>query len=306
MVMAKRAETEEVTAHTTSQLLIELLMTRVGVISDIIEERGKDIFGKDNLLSQDEITDYSLEFLELLVSLLHAGDGIDRKCAEYKALRGFFTEFSHQMQVRGGDLDEFVRYTQFLQRVFLEGLEHDANLDFVQSREVLLLVASIFNDITMDVFHAYLEEKEHIIQAQQEELRETSTPITEIWDGVLTLPVIGTLDSSRTLVVMEKLLDRIEAERARVVVIDVTGVLVIDSQVSHHLVQMIRAIGLMGAKAIITGIRPEIARALTSLNIELGDVITRSTLAEGLKEAFMYLGVKVSRPQSKLSDTMAT
>ncbi|MHB8551378.1 MAG: STAS domain-containing protein, partial [Acidiferrobacterales bacterium] len=144
-----------------------------------------------------------------------------------------------------------------------------------------------------DVFHVYLEEKERTIQAQQEELRQTSTPITEIWDGVLTLPIIGSLDSTRTMMVMENLLSRIEAERARVVVIDVTGVMAIDSQVSHHLIQMIRAVGLMGADAVLTGIRPDIARSLTSLNIDLGEVTTRATLSEGLKEAFRRLRIEV-------------
>jgi len=113
---------------------------------------------------------------------------------------------------------------------------------------------------------------------------------------VLTLPIIGSLDSSRTMIVMEKLLSRIESDRARVVVIDVTGVMAIDSQVSHHLIQMIRATGLMGATAILTGIRPEIARALTSLNIDLSSVTTRSKLSEGLKEAFRQLHIEVSRP----------
>lgn len=277
----------------TNQLLIELLMTRVAIISDVIEEHGKDIFGKDNLLSTEEISDYSLEFLELFVTLLHPGDTIDRRSSEYKALRRFFSEFSHQIQVRGSNLDEFVRYVQFLQRVFIEGLEETSSLTFEEIRSILLLIASVFNDILLDVFHVYLDKKESTIQAQQDELKKTSTPITEIWDGVLTLPIIGTLDSSRTLMVMEKLLSRIEAERAKVVVMDVTGVLAIDSQVSHHLIQMIRAIGLMGAKAILTGIRPEIARALTSLNIDLGDVSTRSTLSEGLKEAFDHLGIHV-------------
>lgn len=277
----------------TNQLLIELLMTRVAIISNVIEEHGKDIFGKDNLLSTEEISDYSLEFLELFVTLLHAGDTIDRRSSEYKALRRFFSEFSHQIQVRGSNLDEFVRYVQFLQQVFIEGLEETSSLTFEEIRSILLLIASVFNDILLDVFHVYLDKKESTIQAQQDELKKTSTPITEIWDGVLTLPIIGTLDSSRTLMVMEKLLSRIEAERAKVVVMDVTGVLAIDSQVSHHLIQMIRAIGLMGAKAILTGIRPEIARALTSLNIDLGDVSTRSTLSEGLKEAFDYLGIHV-------------
>ena len=282
----------------TNQILVELFMTQVGAITNVIDEQSEKIFVTDNLLNSDEIKDYSLEFMELLVNVLHAGEKINRRGMEYQALRRFFTEFSNQIQVRGGSLDEFIRYTQFLQKVFLEGLENDAELSFKQSREVLLLVAGIFNDISLDVFNVYLEEKERTIQAQQDEIKQTSTPITEIWDGVLTLPIIGTLDSSRTVSVMENLLSRIERERARVVVMDITGVIAIDSQVSHHLIQMMRAIGLMGAKAILTGIRPEIARALTSLNIDLGDVMTRSTLAEGLKEAFIYLGIKTCSAES--------
>lgn len=276
-----------------NQVLIDLFMTQVGSVTQVIEAEGHKIFSNPNLMSTEEISDYSLEFLELLMTTLHAGEKIDRRGHEYRAIRHFFNDFSGKIQARGGTLDEFVHYIQFMQRVFMEGLRDDAGLTFQQIRQVLLLVAGLFNDILLDVFHVYLEEKEKTIAAQQEELRETSTPITEIWDGVLTLPIIGTLDSSRTMDVMEKLLTRIESERARIVVMDVTGVSAIDSQVSHHLIQMIRAIGLMGAKAILTGIRPEIARSLTSLNIDLGDVTTRSTLSEGLKDAFKFLGIKV-------------
>jgi rsbT co-antagonist protein RsbR len=290
--MAKETPQEK----STNQILIEQLMQNVGKISTIIEKQGQSIFGYKNLLSNNEINDYSLEFLELLTMLLHAGDQLDRRGAEYKALRQFFANFSQQIQVRGGDMDEFVRYVHFLQGVFLENLEADKSISFEKTREILLLLGVIFNDIILDVFHIYLEGKEKTIQAQQEELRKTSTPITEIWDGVLTLPIIGSLDSSRTMIVMEKLLQRIESDRARVVVIDVTGVMAIDSQVSHHLIQMIRATGLMGATAILTGIRPEIARALTSLNIDLSAVTTRSKLSEGLKEAFRQLQIEVSRP----------
>ena len=289
--MAKETPQEK----STNQILIEQLMQNVGKISTIIEKQGQSIFGYKNLLSNNEINDYSLEFLELLTMLLHAGDQLDRRGAEYKALRQFFANFSQQIQVRGGDMDEFVRYVHFLQGVFLENLEADKSISFEKTREILLLLGVIFNDIILDVFHIYLEGKEKTIQAQQEELRKTSTPITEIWDGVLTLPIIGSLDSSRTMIVMEKLLQRIESDRARVVVIDVTGVMAIDSQVSHHLIQMIRATGLMGATAILTGIRPEIARALTSLNIDLSSVTTRSKLSEGLKEAFRQLHIEVSR-----------
>lgn len=276
-----------------NEILIEQLMVNVGKISDVIEEKGKNIFVHGNILSPDEINDYSVEFMELFVMLLQKEGKLDRRSAEFKALRQFFTTMSQQIQVRGGDMEEFVRYIQFMQHVMIDDLGKESSLTAAQTREILILLAGVFNDIILDVYRVYLEQKESTIQAQQEELREISTPITEIWDGVLTLPIIGTLDSSRTMVVMEKLLGRIEQDRARVVLMDVTGVLAIDSQVSHHLVQMIRAIGLMGAQAVLTGIRPEIARALTSLNIDLGDVTTRSTLSEGLKEAFQYLHLQV-------------
>jgi len=290
--MLKKALAEKPTSQeSVNKILIEQLMVNVGDISSIIEEHGHNIFGQSNLMSTEEINDNSLEFLELFVLILHAGDKIDRRSTEFKALRQFFSTLSQQIQMRGGNMDDFVRYIQFLQQLFLDSLGCNDTLSFESSREVLLQLASVFNDIVLDVFHIYIEEKESTIKAQQEELLETSTPITEIWDGVLTLPIIGTLDSSRTMNVMDKLLTQIEKNRTRVVVIDVTGVQAIDSQVSHHLIQMIRAIGLMGSMAIITGIRPEIARALTSLNIDLGGVTTRSSLAEGLKEAFRYLGI---------------
>lgn len=283
-------------AHkSTNQLLIEQLMTRVAMVSDAIERKGKSIFGQGNLLSLEEINDHTLEFMELFIVLLQAGDTLNRRGMEYKALRQYFNNFSQQIRIRGGDLDDFVRFVHFLQGTLLENLGEDESVSFQENRDMLLLLGSVFNDIVLDVFHIYLEEKERTIQAQQEELKHTSTPITEIWDGVLTLPIIGTLDSSRTMMVMEKLLSRIEADRAKVVVLDVTGVQTIDSQVSHHLIQMIRAVGLMGAQAILTGIRPDIARAITSLNIDLSAVTTRATLAEGLKEAFAILHVTVNR-----------
>ena len=157
-----------------------------------------------------------------------------------------------------------------------------------------LFFAQLFDELIMAIFRTYLSERESTLKAQEEELRATSTPITQIWDGVLTLPIIGTLDSSRTMLVMEALLNRIAKDHARAVVMDLTGVKNIDSQVSHHLIQMVRAVQLMGSDAIITGIHPEIARALVSLNIDLNGVTTRASLSDGLKEAFQRLGIQVS------------
>lgn len=274
--------------------LIEQLKLQIGSISAAIESQGQNVFGNSNLMSNDEIADFSMEFLELMVVLLDTPNPLDAKQPAFSALRSFFGNMSRQILIRGGKMDDFVRYMQFLQRSFLTSLETDNEVGVEEMRSILLLLSTLFNELTLSVFQVYLEEKERTIHAQQEELRETATPITEIWDGVLTLPIIGTLDSSRTMLMMEALLNRIASDRASAVVMDVTGVRSINSQVSHHLIQMVRAIQLMGADAILTGIRPEIARALTSLNIDLGNVTTRASLSDGLKEAFRRLNVHVT------------
>lgn len=275
--------------------LIEQLKLQVGNIAAKIEQQGQTVFGNANIMSSDEITDFSIEFLELMVVLLDSRNPLDHNQPAFQALQTFFGNMSKQILVRGGKMEDFVRYMQFLQRTFIESLGQDENVSNEDMRSILLLLSSVFNELTLAIFDTYLQEKERTIDAQQAELRETSTPITEIWDGVLTLPIIGTLDSSRTMLIMEALLNRIAAERASAVVMDVTGVHTVDSQVSHHMIQMVRAIQLMGATAILTGIRPEIARAMTSLNIDLGNVTTRASLSDGLKEAFRILGIHVSK-----------
>ena len=280
--------------NSASIALIEQLKLQVGSISAAIEKQAKTLFGSSNIMSNDEITDFSIEFLELMLGLLDSEDPLDHEQPAFKTLQIFFRNMSKQILVRGGKMDDFVRYMQFLQRCFIESLEENKDMKFEDTRAILLLLSSVFNELTLSVFQAYLDEKEKTIHAQQMELRETSTPITEIWDGVLTLPIIGTLDSSRTMLVMEALLNRIAKEHASAVVMDLTGVKNIDSMVSQHLIQIVRAVQLMGADAIITGIQPEIARALVSLNIDLSDVTTRASLSDGLKEAFGRMGILVS------------
>ena len=287
-----------------SSRLIDLLKTQIGNITGAIEREGRTLFGgSNNLMSADEISDFSIEFFQLLLALLESKDPLDDASPQFHALEMFFNNLSHQILVRGGRVEDLVRFNQFMQRAMIDALENDQQeasgqkttvQDFDELKTILLFLATTFNELNLAVFQAYLEEKESTIHAQEAELRETATPITEIWDGVLTLPIIGTLDSSRTMLIMEALLNRIAQERATAVVMDLTGVKNIDSQVSHHLIQMMRAVQLMGAEAILTGIRPEIARALTSLNIDLGNVTTRASLSDGLKEAFRRMGIQVS------------
>ena len=278
-----------------SEKLTALFNLKISNISAVLEEPGRKFFCSNNrLMDEDEVADLSSEFQNLIVSLLGSKDPTDNTSPEFHALEMFFTNLSRNILMRGGNVEEVVRYTQVLQFTLIDALEKSSSIPFSQSRSVLLYFNGIFNELIMAVFHAYLEERERTLQVQQTELRETATPITEIWDGVLTLPIIGTLDSSRTMLVMEALLSRIAKDHAKAVVMDLTGVKSIDSQVSHHLVQMVHAVQLMGSDAIITGIRPEIARALVSLNIDLSNITTRASMSDGLKEAFRRMGITVS------------
>jgi rsbT co-antagonist protein RsbR len=279
----------------TSEKLVALFGLKIGNISGQLEETGREFFCANNkLMDEDEIADLSSEFVSLITALLGAKDPHKRTSPQFHALETFFSGLAQRMLIRGGNVEDVVRYAQQLQYSLISALESDSGIAFTQSRSVLQFFAQHFDELIMGIFHTYLSERENTLKAQEAELRETSTPITEIWDGVLTLPIIGTLDSSRTMLVMEALLNRIAKDHARAVVMDLTGVKNIDSQVSHHLIQMVRAVQLMGSDAIITGIHPEIARALVSLNIDLNGVTTRASLSDGLKEAFLRMGIQVS------------
>lgn len=278
-----------------SEKLVALFSLKIGNIAGQLEETGREFFCADNkLMDEDEVADLSCEFVNLIAGLLSAKDPNKRTSPQFHALEMFFSGFSQRMLMRGGNVEDVVRYAQQLQYGLISALESDSGIVFTQSRSVLLYFAQLFDELIMAIFRTYLSERERTLKAQEAELRETSTPITEIWDGVLTLPIIGTLDSSRTMLVMDALLNRIAKDHAKAVVMDLTGVKNIDSQVSHHLIQMVRAVQLMGSDAIITGIHPEIARALVSLNIDLTGVTTRASLSDGLKEAFSRMGIQVS------------
>ena len=283
------------TKKNTSDRVKALFELKISNIAAELEAPGLKFFCSDNrLMDREEVADFSHEIESLIASLLGSEDPSNLKSPEFHAMEMFFGNLSHRVLMRGGHVEDMVRYTKALQNTLIEVLEKMSGIPFSKSQAVWLYLDDVFNELIMVVFGAYLKEREQTLQAQQEELRETATPITEIWDGVLTLPIIGTLDSNRTMLVMEALLNRIAKDRAKAVVMDLTGVKNIDSQVSHHLIQMVRAVQLMGSHAIVTGIHPEIARALVSLNIDFNNITTRASMADGLKEAFSRMGITVS------------
>ena len=141
----------------------------------------------------------------------------------------------------------------------------------------------------------YQKSREQVIMRQQQDMLELSTPVVKLWDGILALPMIGTLDSARTQVVMENLLQRIVDTGAEVAILDITGVPTVDTLTAQHLLKTVTAARLMGADCIISGIRPQIAQTIVHLGVELGDVVTKATLADAFSAALKRMNLGVAR-----------
>jgi len=156
----------------------------------------------------------------------------------------------------------------------------------------------VIDRLGLETASAVLKGREEIIRRQQQELLEISTPVVRLWDGILALPLIGTLDSERTQVVMQNLLEAIVSNGAAIAIIDITGVPTVDTLVAQHLLKTVAAARLMGADCIISGIRPQIAQTIIHLGVDLADVTTKATLADAFQIALRKLGNGLSAGQS--------
>lgn len=172
--------------------------------------------------------------------------------------------------------------------------------------DAVVVLNGLVDGAVLVVFETYVQGREDVIRRQSDELLELSTPVVELWNHVLAVPLIGTLDSTRTQVVMESLLQRIQELRARVAIIDITGVATMDTMVAQHLIQTATATRLMGAACIISGIRPETAQTIARLGIDLGGIFTRATLADALATAIDVVGAEAQRSEDRSRATPMT
>ncbi len=153
-------------------------------------------------------------------------------------------------------------------------------------------ISKLIDSFGITTFETFIKGREEVILRQTDEITEISTPVIQVWDGILALPIIGTLDSSRTQVVMENLLQKIVETGSSIAILDISGVPAVDSLVAQHLIKTVSATRLMGAECIISGIRPEIAQTVVHLGIDLSGVITKASLASALKTAFSLLQLR--------------
>jgi rsbT co-antagonist protein RsbR len=152
----------------------------------------------------------------------------------------------------------------------------------------------MIDDLGLHTFQTYAAAREKIIADQAASMLELSTPVVRLWDGIIAVPLVGTLDSARTQLVTEKLLETLVATGADHAVLDITGVPTVDTEVAQHLLKTVSAARLLGAECIVCGIRPQVAQTIVSLGIEFGDITTKATLADALHHALTRSGLKVT------------
>jgi rsbT co-antagonist protein RsbR len=255
---------------------------------------GKSVQRAD-LMSKVELDDQCRALLKAVVTGVRVSGASDIEAAGWNEARDFLQSISSSRARQGFSPAEVATFVLSLKQPVFAAIRnaHVKNQD--QVFEAIWATTEMLDHLALLTTESYMAAREEIISRQQQELLELSTPVVKLWDGILALPIIGTLDSARTQVVMENLLQTVVATNSRYAIIDITGVPTVDTLVAQHLLKTITAARLMGAECIISGVRPQIAQTIVHLGINLEDVITKARLSDAFALALERSGRMVTR-----------
>ena len=229
---------------------------------------------------QQETARNSHEFMDALKSACQTGSLEDIGGPQWQRVRDTLTELSNSRAKGGYTPVETASFILSLKQPLFSFLRQEMGSDAAGLADAVWETTGLLDRLGLFTMEAFQKSREEIISRQQEELLELSTPVVRLWENVLALPLIGTLDSARTQIVMQNLLDAIVQTRSDYAIIDITGVPVVDTLVAQHLLKTVAAARLMGADCLISGIRPQIAQTIIHLGVDLSDVTTKATLAD--------------------------
>lgn len=235
----------------------------------------------DESLPVDVLKDQSRRFLHEFIDALGREDGTEAQ--RWESVHALLKEIALARSQQGFSPSETATFVLSLKQPLFR-LLIDVESPSALSTKVWQ-ITEVIDRLGLFVTQIFIDKREDIIEQQHEELIEISTPVVELWDGIIAMPVIGTLDSSRAQVVMEALLEAIEQYEATVVIVDITGVPAVDTQTAQHLLRAVNAAQLMGASCFISGVRPQIAQTIVHLGLDLGGVRTKSSLAGAFEVA---------------------
>ncbi|MGA2113789.1 MAG: STAS domain-containing protein [Bryobacteraceae bacterium] len=245
---------------------------------------------------RDQINRQSREFVGALKSALQRNSS-DISAPDWTGVREFLVDLSSRRAKDGYTPRETAMFVFSLKQPLFSALRSELGADPALSEEISFATVLI-DELGLLTTEAFQKSREEVIIRQQKELLELSTPVVRLWDNILALPLIGTLDSARTQVVMQNLLEAIVQTRSDYAIIDITGVPVVDTLVAQHLLKTVAAARLMGADCLISGIRPQIAQTIIHLGVDLSEVITKATLADAFDLALRRSGHAVVRREA--------
>jgi rsbT co-antagonist protein RsbR len=247
---------------------------------------------RSDLMKDAEVRTQCTQFLRLLRQGAESGN-LDQESAAWKALRELLADISRTRAQQGFTPSETATFVFSVKKPLFSNLREQLGKDADALASELWTTTELIDTLGLYTTEVYLKAKTDIIRRQQEEMLELSTPVVKLWHGILALPIIGTLDSERTQVVMEALLEGIVKTNSKVAIIDITGVPTVDTLVAQHLLKTVTAARLMGADCIISGVRPQIAQTIVHLGINLLDVTTKATLSDAFALALQRTGVSL-------------
>lgn len=251
--------------------------------------------GATRNVKEADLKQQANDFLNTLIAALEQGGSQNVNHENWAETRVLLEKLSHSRALVGQDSQQTASFIFALKGPLFALLQREYADQPAQLAEQLWEISELLDALGMHTIRTFQKSRELVIKRQQEELLELSTPVVKLWDGVLALPMIGTLDSQRTQVVMESLLQRIVDTGAEIAIIDITGVPTVDTLVAQHLLKTVTAIRLMGADCIISGVRPQIAQTIVHLGLDLQGVVTKANLADALALSLKRLGVTVTK-----------
>ncbi len=268
------------------------------LLGEWVEEQKSNL-RQNTFMKDGELRAQSSKFLSLL-SEATAGENLEEVDKEgWRGVRDLLADISRTRGQQGFSPSETATFVFSLKKPFYARLRRELGQDAAALAEETWLSTQLFDKLGLYTTEIYHKNREAVITRQQQEMLELSTPVVKLWDGILAAPLIGTLDSARTQIVMENLLQKIVEQSADFAIIDITGVPTVDTLVAQHLIKTVTAARLMGAECIISGIRPQIAQTIVHLGVDLGNVATKATLAEALRLAMQRMGLTVTRAVAK-------
>ena len=249
---------------------------------------------RGDLMSSQDLRSQADQLLKSITNSVQNGSNFDARSSNWKSVTELLDEVSRSRATQGFSPSETATFVFSLKKPIFAIVRNEYSNDANRVADLSWAATELVDSLGLYTTESFLKAREEVIMRQQQDLLELSTPVVKLWDRVLALPLIGTLDSQRTQVVMETLLQQIVQDGAEVAIIDITGVPTVDTLVAQHLLKTVTAARLMGADCIISGIRPSTAQTIVHLGVDLQDVMTKATLADAFRFALSRMGLKVA------------